>query len=85
MPGFPKGQGPLGRSFPYFWRDRNGAPGGRPRKVRCGSGFYDGWMEEVRGSAMISCCDELRPGSVRIEVLEEDADENVKSIRRRIL
>ena len=27
VPGFTKGQGPLGRSFPYFWRDRNGALG----------------------------------------------------------
>lgn len=49
-----------------------------------GENFYDGWMKNPK-SAMISCCDELRPGSVRIEVLEEDADENVKSIRRRIL
>ena len=27
MLGFTKGQGPLGRSFPHFWRDRNGALG----------------------------------------------------------
>lgn len=38
-----------------------------------GENFYDGWMKNPK-SAMISCCDELRPGSFLVEALEEDAD-----------
>lgn len=49
-----------------------------------GENFYDGWMKNPK-SAMISCNDGFRPVSFLVEALEEDADENVKSIRRRIL
>ena len=36
-------------------------------------GIYEGWMKDPR-SAMISCNDGVRPVSVLIEALDEDAD-----------